>query len=79
MALKGRQQSNGLRGKLSNISLPKPNVSLPDVSMPKLDGSAMKAIGGAATQLAKGTEKLGELTAEVKAVREAVDQQKQQK
>ena len=68
MALKGRQQKSGLRGALSKVSLPKPK-SLPK---PNLDGVSAKALGDAATHLAKGSEKLGELTDELKAARKAV-------
>jgi len=65
MALK-----NGKRNGRSRMHLPKVNLS-----MPKPKGSAVKILGGAAKEIAKGGYKVGQLTSEVRKVREAVEAQ----
>jgi hypothetical protein len=42
-------------------------------SLPKPKGSTVKVLGGAAKQLAKGGYAVGQLTSEVRKVREAVE------
>jgi hypothetical protein len=42
-------------------------------SLPKPEGSTVKVLGGAAKELAKGGYAIGQLTSEVKKVREAVE------
>jgi hypothetical protein len=53
-------------------SMPRPQVNL---RMPKPKGSAVKILGGAAKEIAKGGYKIGQLTSEVQKVRQAVDAQ----
>jgi len=52
--------------------MPSPKINL---SMPKPKGSTVKILGGAAKEIAKGGYKIGQLTSEVRKVREAVEAQ----
>lgn len=61
---KNGRKSGGLR------SLPRPKLNL---SMPKSRKSTAKVLGGAAKEIAKGGYKVGQLTSEVRKVREAVE------
>jgi hypothetical protein len=70
LALKNGKRRNGLG------SIPHPKVNL---SMPKPKGSAVKILGGAAKEIAKGGYKIGQLTSEVRKVREAVEAQNSEK
>jgi hypothetical protein len=45
------------------------------IDFPKPKGSAVKILGGAAKEIAKGGYKIGQLTSEVRKVREAVESQ----
>ena len=63
--------SNGRKSNGRSPRLPK-NLSL---NMPKPKGSAVKILGGAAKEIAKGGYKIGQLTSEVRKVREAVESQ----
>ena len=63
--------SNGRKSNGRAPRLPK-NLSL---NMPKPKGSAVKILGGAAKEIAKGGYKIGQLTSEVRKVREAVESQ----
>ena len=64
MALKNGGKRNG-KGLSKNLSL----------SFPKGKGSTVKIVAGAAKEIAKGGYKIGQLTSEVRKVREAVEAQ----
>jgi hypothetical protein len=67
IALKGRQQSrNGLLSKL-----PKP--SMPSFSLPKTNGSMIKAVGEAAKGIADGSQKVGQVANQVQTASEALE------
>jgi hypothetical protein len=64
----GMALKNGKRNGRSGMPRPKLNLS-----MPKPKGSTVKIVGGAAKEIAKGGYKIGQLTSEVRKVREAVE------
>ncbi|HKG35889.1 MAG TPA: hypothetical protein VKA89_05570 [Solirubrobacterales bacterium] len=64
MALKDGKKSRGLG------SMPKPRLNL---RMPNSKGSTVKVVAGAAKEIAKGGYKVGQLTSEVRKVREAME------
>jgi hypothetical protein len=57
-------------GKKRGLSGRMPSVNL---SLPRPKGSTVKALGGAAKEIAKGGYAIGQLTSEVRRVREAVE------
>jgi hypothetical protein len=63
LALKNGGKGRGLSGRMPSLAL----------SLPKPKGSAVKVLGGAAKEIAKGGYAIGQLTSEVKKVREAVE------
>jgi hypothetical protein len=59
----GKKRRSPLSGRMPSI----------DLSLPKRKGSTVKVLGGAAKEIAKGGYALGQLTSEVRKVREAVE------
>jgi hypothetical protein len=64
----GKRRRGPLSGRMP--SMPRPNINL---SVPKPKTSTVKILGGAAKEIAKGGYAIGELTSEVKKVRQAID------
>jgi hypothetical protein len=59
----GKKRRGPLSGRVPSV----------DLSLPKPKGSTVKALGGAAKEIAKGGYAIGQLTSEVRKVREAVE------
>lgn len=64
----GKRRGGPLAGRMP--SMPRPNINL---GVPKPKTSTVKVLGGAAKEIAKGGYAIGQLTSEVKKVREAID------